>query len=216
MAFFLRVAVAGATRRGGGDVPPQPPQSTEPELEGLERIQDELRELGQEMPAVAVRALNKAMTGVKTDMVKIVRETHNFKAAALRKRLSVSKATRKNIQGHVQSKGRPFHLTDLAGTRQTARGVTVDVKKETGRQLIPRAFKAHGRHSGKEIVLIRAVQGGQMVPRYPVETRYAPHPEHVYNAPDTWARIEKAAAERLDTNIKREIDAEFRRLDGKW
>ena len=36
------------------------------------------------------------------------------------------------------------------------------------------------------------------------------------NAPENWAKIQTAAATRLDTNITREIDAEFRRLEGKW
>ena len=216
MAFFLRVAVVGARARGGGKTPEQPAQTTEPEFQNLDQVQADLRQLAGEMPHVAVRALNKTMTGVKTDMVNVVREGYNFKAGALKKRMRISKANRASIQGYVQSKGRPMHLTDIAGTRQTKSGVSVNVRKSTGRQLIPRAFINVGRNSGKKLVFRRAEEGGQMVARYPIEARYAPHPEHVYNAPHNWAKIQGKAAERLDKNIGREIDAEFRKLEGKW
>lgn len=211
MAFFLRIAVVGARARGGGTTPEQPAQTTEPEFQNLDQVQADLRQLAGEMPHIAVRALNKTMTGVKTDMVNVVREGYNFKAKALKKRISISKATRASIQGHVQSKGRLIHLTDIAGTRQTKRGVSVNVRKDTGRQLIPGAFINVGRYSGKKIVFRRTGAA-----RYPIEARYAPHPEHVYNAPHNWAKIQGKAAERLDKNIGREIDAEFRKLDGKW
>jgi hypothetical protein len=42
------------------------------------------------------------------------------------------------------------------------------------------------------------------------------HPEFLYNTKRNWQRISLAVKERLDTNIKRETDAELRRLAGKW
>ena len=53
-------------------------------------------------------------------------------------------------------------------------------------------------------------------PRGRLDVFYAPHPEHVFNAPHNWAKISDAAAKRLDTNIAREIDAEFRKQEGLW
>lgn len=214
-------------------------ENYEPEVDtkDLRQVQEELQELSGQVPHVAVRALNKAMKGTKTDMVAIVRESHTFKATALRKRLKINRATRADISGSVESRGNPIHLTDMAGTRQTKKGVTVNVKKDTGRQLIPRAFKAKSKTSGKEMVLRRpgkdtyssyqdmygrygpAGTGGTVMKRGRTATLLwfpAPYPESVYNTPDTWAKVEDAAAKRLDENIGREIDAEFRRLEGKW
>ena len=182
----------------------------------LARAQRDLSLLAEEMPHVAVRALNKAMTGVKTDMKAIVRADYNYKAATLESRMSISKATRARIEGHIQSKGGRVHLTDITGTRPTAKGVSVNVRKITGPKLIPRAFIRMGRHSGKKIVFRRAVVGGEMVGRYPIEVRDTAHPEYIYNAPHNWAKIQTKAAERVDTNIAREIDAEFRRRQGAW
>ena len=187
-----------------------------PVQDDLAKAQSDLQSLASEMPAVAVRALNKAMVGTKTDMKAVVRADYNYKAATLEKRISISRANRASLQGHIQSKGGRVHLTDITGTRQTKAGVSVDVRKSTGRQVIPRAFINLGRHSGKKIVFRRAVVGGQMVGRYPTEVRDTAHPEVIYNAPHNWAKIQSKAAERLDTNIEREIDAEFRRQQGKW
>ncbi len=212
MAFVLRM-VAGKVAKHYLKEYLRP---AEPELEGVEDLREDMGKLSREMPHVAVRAINKAMAGTKTDMKKLVREEYNYKAAALDKRMTATKATSANITGIIVSKGGAVHLTDIAGTRQIKAGVSVDVRKSTGRRLIPRAFINRGRNSGKLIVFRRKEENGRMVGRYPIEARYTAHPEVVYNAPHNWARIQTMAAERLDTNIAREIDAEFRRLDGKW
>ncbi len=228
MAFFLRIAVTGAVKSqvGSEPAPPQQPQA-HVDTKDLERAKQDFKALAEEMPNVAVRALNKAMTGVKTDMKNIVREHYNYKASTLDSRISISKATRARIEGHIESKGEGVHLTDISpgGPSQTKQGITVSVKKSTGRRLIPRAFKAPGRRSGKEIVFRRPGsppgQHAMLVPRYgpmpPVlDVFRTAHPEVIYNAPENWARIADAAAKRLDDNIAREIDAEFRRQEGKW
>jgi len=226
MAFFIRMAVGGVVTSGGSAPTPDQPQSYA-DTEDLKKAKQDLRELAEEMPWVAVRALNAAMTGTKTDMKNIVREHYNYKATTLDSRVHIHRATRARIEGHIESSGEAVHLTDISpgGPSQTARGVTVSVKKSTGRQLIPRAFKAPGRHSGKVIVFRRpGLPPGQhlmLVPRYgdspPIlDVFRTAHPEVIYNAPENWARISDAAAQRLDDNIAREIDAEFRRQEGKW
>ena len=143
------------------------------------------------------------------------------------------RATKKDISGFVQSKGKHIGLTtDIdPAARQTRRGVTVNVKKSTGRQLFPRAFIRPGRNSGKLIVLRRpgdpSGQVENLYPRYgpegsgsgkggTLDAFYGPHPETLINAPENWAKIQTKVGKRLDTNLTREIDAEFRRQEGKW
>ena len=190
------------------------------ELKDLETTKKALEDLASEMPHVAVRAINKSLTGVKTDIKTIIRADYNYKAGALDKRMTATKATRAKIEGRIVSKGGAVHLTDIAGTAKGPRGVTVNVKKSTGRKLIPRAFVAHGQRSGKKIVFRRVGsppgQHAKLVGRHPIEAFYTGHPEVIMNTAENWAKIQTAAATRLDTNIEREIDAEFRRLEGKW
>ena len=207
--------------------------ATQINVHDLENVKTDLETLAREMPNVAVRAINKALTGTKTDVKSIIRAEYNIKAGALDTRMTANKATKANISGSLVSRGGPTHLTDIAGTNKTARGISVNVRKSTGRQLLPRAFKAAGRNSGKEIVLRRPGKprgqhanlwgrygppgsGGKVGSQARLDTFYGPHPEILMNAPENWAKIQTAAAQRLDTNIEREIDAEFRRLEGKW
>ena len=46
-----------------------------------------------------------------------------------------------------------------------------------------------------------------MVPRQPIDARYASNPEQIYNTPENWAKIEKSAAVRLNNNFAHEVDA---------
>ena len=192
-----------------------------------------IAELAEEMPHVAVRALNKAMTGVKTDAKAIIRQEYNIKAGALDKRISIRKATRQNITGVVTSKGSAIHHIDIAGTRQGKSGVSVNVKKSTGSQVLPRTFLAPGTRSGKMIVLRRPGKprgqhatlygrygppgsGGKVGSRARLDSFVGPHPEVLMNAPHNWAKIQLAASNRLDKAIGSEMDAELRRLAGQW
>ena len=215
----------------------------------LEELKHDLEALGKQMPSVASRAINKAMQGTKTDVKAIIRAAYNIKAGALDKRMVIAKVSPRNLNGNVTSSGGGLHLTDIANTREGARGVIVNVKKDTGNQLIPRAFIAadsgrrmastgetymrSGGGSGKTMVLRRPGKprgqhanlwgrygppgsGGKAGSSARLDAFYGPHPEVIMNAPENWAKIQTAAATRLDTNITREIDAEFRRLEGKW
>ena len=159
------------------------------------------------LPRATARALNDTFTGVRTDMVALIRAKYNHKATDLRARISIVKASANSLAGLVQSKGRAYHLTDVATTTQTKKGVTVNVKKSTGRKLIPSAFINVGKKSGKKIVFRRVEHGGKMVGRYPIEAKYAPHPEIIYNTPENWLELQEKAKVRLDKNFTHEVDA---------
>ena len=217
---------------------PNPPQV---DSEDLKRAQQDLAALAYEMPNVAIRVINTSMTGVKTDAKGVIRAEYNIKAGSIDKRFTVAKANRSNMNGYLQSKGglislaadiSPAARMPLRGAGAGA-GVVVNVKKSTGQQTIPRAFIAAGRNSGKLIVLRRPGKprgqienlygrygppgsAGKVGSKATLDAFYGPHPEVLYNAPENWAKIQTAAAKRIDTNIKREVDAEFRRQDGKW
>lgn len=157
-------------------------------------------------PKAMSRALNKTVTGIRTDMVSLLRSRYNIKATALRKRIVIVRATYAKLAASATSSGQRIHLTDVAGTRQTKKGVSVDVKKSTGRKLIPSAFIARGQRSGKLMVFRRAESGGKMVGRTPIEARYASYPEELYNTGENWPDLQKAAQKRLDDNFQHEVD----------
>ena len=157
-------------------------------------------------PKAFSRALNKTTVTVKTGMIAALRSKYNYKAAALRKRFKIHKATYANLYAYVRSTGVGVHLTDIATTRPTLKGVTVNVKKSTGRKLLAHAFIAPGTKSGKQIVFLRALEGGRMVGRLPVKAKYATDPELLYSSGTIWPTIQRDASATLDKNFKHEVD----------
>jgi hypothetical protein len=187
----------------------------------LDEARAAINALMDAFPNAGVRAINTAMTGIKTDMKKVIRAAYNIPAGVLQKRLHVDRASRQNFRGSIISKGRGIHLTDIPYTRdlrKSRKGVSVNVKKSTGVQRIPKAFIAPGKKSGKLIVLHRKKGAGPggLVPRTPLEARMAPHPEILYNTPENWRKISALASERIIKAAERELDAELRRQQGKW
>jgi hypothetical protein len=203
------------------------------------KTQEALKTLALEYPKAAVRAVNASMTGVKTDMKKILRSEYNYKAAILESRIRVVKCKVNAFKGMVESKGKSVPLTDITGTRQLKAGVKARIKKGGSGDVIPSAFiQTVG--SGKKVVLRRPMippkmRGGKRYGRYgqpgsgglvtvhgktrgsaTLEWFETMHPEFLYNTKRNWQRISLAVKERLDTNIKRETDAEIRRMKGKW
>ncbi len=165
-------------------------------------------------PKALYRAYNKTADNTKTEMVKFVRDGYNYKATALRKRIKVNKCkSYTNLNASVVSTGGLVHLTDIAGRRFTKKGIVVDVKKTTGRHLIPHAFEwiskyknKNGVEAEKSIALIRKTVGGKMVSRRPVEALYASHPETIYGTKENWPKIQKIVDVRLKENIEHEVD----------
>ena len=145
-------------------------------------------------------------------MVEVAREAYNYRAAAARKRISIKRASYSKLEASTKSVGPGVHLTDMLGTRQISTGLSVDVKKSTGRQKIKHAFKNKGTKSGKIIAFRLVVEAGKRVPRYDIKALYAPHPESVYNTPENWKVLQAKASERLNKNFDHEIDVVLKDL----
>jgi Prophage minor tail protein Z (GPZ) len=109
----------------------------------------ELIAAAQDMRNVAlVRALNKTADQVKVAASREVRSAgYNLKASTIKQALKVRHASQGNLTATVVATGRPIPLIQYAA-RQTAKGVTVSVKK--GRKLVAGAFIATmpGGHRG--------------------------------------------------------------------
>jgi hypothetical protein len=94
----------------------------------------------------AVSAVNKVMAQGKTAMSKEIRAEFNISAAKVGDALVVNRATFRNglllIEASLESptkRGRSLNLINF-GARQTAQGVTLQIKRNGGRILIRGAF----------------------------------------------------------------------------
>jgi hypothetical protein len=94
-------------------------------------------------------ALNKVAAQVKTSAAQSMRDAgYNLKVSAIKKGLTITRATSGRLTATVVASGRPIPLIAY-GARQTGKGVSVDVLH--GRKLIAGAFIATMRSGHKGI-----------------------------------------------------------------
>lgn len=90
--------------------------------------------------AAEVRAINKTARGLRTQISKGVRKRVALKSSTVKQSLSLEKARRRaNPQARLSIKPKPISLKHY-GARQIRKGVSVRVKKSSGRKLIKHAF----------------------------------------------------------------------------
>lgn len=152
------------------------------------------------------RALNRSVTGVQTDMVSMARDDYAYKVAAVRARMWKTRATWSRLTASVRSRGAGVLLSDFLGTRQISTGLSVDVKRSTGRQGIKHGFLNKSPKSAKLLSLRREVVDGRRSARYPIEALYGPHPEVVWNTEENWDKLQDQADERLVVAFSHEVD----------
>ncbi len=90
---------------------------------------------------VFVRSLNKTLTGVKTDSSTAIRAVITAKKAAVDETFKISKAATGKMTAIIASTGKPLALIDYSA-RQTNKGVSVQVRKDRSRKVVPGAFMA--------------------------------------------------------------------------
>lgn len=90
---------------------------------------------------VTVRAVNKTLSGVKTDSSAAIRVEVTAKKAAVDETFKISKASAANPRAYIASTGKPLALIDYS-SRQTNNGVSVQVRKDRTRKVVKHSFIA--------------------------------------------------------------------------
>lgn len=90
---------------------------------------------------VTMRAVNKTLSGVRTDASAAIRVEVTAKKAAVDDTFKISKASEANLSAYIASTGKPLALIDYS-SRQTNKGVSVQVRKDRTRKVIPGTFIA--------------------------------------------------------------------------
>ncbi len=168
---------------------------------------------------VIIRAINKTLTGARTDGVQILYDHYNLTKTRIRSSFEIPlKAAKGRLSVKVLTKGKSVPLIDF-GARQTKKGVSFKILRTGLRQTIPYMFIATGKKTGKEFVGARkgAMRMGRPlrpIPyaklpekyRYPVRMRYGPRiQDYLGDAGPLSSWREKVSA-RLDGHIKHEAE----------
>jgi hypothetical protein len=110
----------------------------EDDLASVRKMLSDLKGSGSR---VIMRATNKTLTGVKTDASAAIRQTVTAKKAAVDDTFKISKATIDKPSASIASTGRPVGLINFS-SNQTKKGVSVQVRKDRPRKIVPGAFIA--------------------------------------------------------------------------
>jgi hypothetical protein len=169
-----------------------------------------LLELSKAATPALVRALNKTLTGVRTDKSTVIREDLNLSKRYVDQQIAITRASNTRPEGRVTTRSKPVGLINFTGTRQVTKGVSVKVKKYGTRSILKHAFIATANNA--QNVFWRARIGGKLVARLPIERLTGPRLTDNLSRPEVIAEVEKKAGARLDTNLAHEIDYEISRL----
>ena len=121
----------------------------------IANIKHMLGELSKAGDTVIKQAVNRTLTGVRTDATNEVSKVVTPTKTAIRKTMTLTKMTAKDGNAIFKCKGKPLNLIHFKA-RQTQKGVTVQVLRSEGRKLIPHAFKTKLKN---ELVAIRQYKG---------------------------------------------------------
>jgi len=189
----------------------------------LLNAQTALRKIPKGIERVTVRAVNKTLTGVRTDSVREIQKVITPKASVIRKEISIQKATVARPSGRVESRGKPLGLAHYRA-RQTKKGVTVQVKKQNRRKLVKGAFMATPKgaknvfwryyHTGRPKPVRQGFPYGRLPAEYrlPVQRLTGPAIPDVMGDARVFNEIEKKAGLRLKTNFDHELSYMLRKL----
>jgi len=168
------------------------------------------------------RAINKSLTGVRTDKTNEAAKVLNMKKTDIRNAIKIGRATWSKLTGVVSRTGRPVPLAKFKQTRQTKKGVSVLVKTGGQRTILKHAFIATMRsgHVGvywredREFVATGApaklpARAYGALPegyRLPIKELYGPRVEDILAEAGVMARIIELANERMKKNLEYETN----------
>lgn len=168
------------------------------------------------LPSARRRTLNKLAQYAKSEAVRSIRSRWRFKAATIRKSISIKRANYKALEAEVRAIGQNSPIIDFAA-RQTRKGVTVGVSKGK-RKLIKGAFVATMK-SGHKGVFKRSAKATRRTkgrpttssPNLPIEEVYTIGVPQAFASIAVSNALRKTVADRLRNTYEHELSFELTR-----
>jgi hypothetical protein len=108
----------------------------------LQEITDLLGYVGENSNKALCRAINKSLSGAKTDSAKEIYQVLNLAQKRIKENMQIKRATYKNLNAKLWSTGESIPLIDYGATGVKSGGITVKIKKNQGKKSIRGAFVA--------------------------------------------------------------------------
>jgi len=180
------------------------------------------------IPDATRNAINRALTATRTAASKHIREEYNVAAGEIRETFVLRRANRDRLEGLAISRGFRIPLSRFRAS-QTRRGVTVNVKKATGRRLLSRTFFGQGslpstrlfrrtgepkRRPSKGTYAGRMTRDGRPYLREPIKQLFGPSIPHMLATigvqQQVLARAEEVYTSTLANELRFRIDKRVR------
>jgi len=188
------------------------PISVHVDNQSLYNVRTMLSGLADAVPKITQMAVNKAISGVKTDATNEVAAVITATKTKIREAITTRKMTSKNSHAYVRCEGKPLGLIHF-GARQTKKGVTVKVLRSEPRGLIKHAYIATMKSGHKGVFwrdwtgTRRPVKPGRAygaLPRkyrLPMSERYSLAVPNVLGYPPTIRAVLDLAGPRLEKEM---------------
>lgn len=176
-----------------------------------------LSELGIER--LAANAINKSLPSVRTRITGDLADEVNLKVGDIRDQFGLSRAKiEADPTGKIDLTRKPIPIEEFLGGHQEDAGYMVEVRQQTGEELLPRAFLAT-MPTGHELVAQRERRGGDvgqganltdadaLVGRLPLRPRYGPALTAILtHVEDLMQREVDQAGQILQKNVANQIE----------
>lgn len=178
-------------------------------FEGLKEMQRGYSRAAGAVAKGEARAVRRVGVSIRADQTRGITELLNVKASTVRDAIEVKTqptASAPRVVFEVRSKGIP--LASFAGTRQTRKGVSVQVIKGQPRQLLRAAFgidKYNGNFFGR-VAVGSSKYGSPHVGRLPVAKLFGPNVLSQYIKDAIQQRGVKVWESRLPIELERETN----------
>ena len=178
-----------------------------------------LEQMGRQANPIIARVLNRAITGVRTDITKNVRSVYNVKAQKVRRAVSLDRASKQKLQARADIRSERISLLHFgarpssASARAPRGGVSVHVK--TGRYRIPGTFiprlpgggtgvfwRVPGRHMSLRLTAGRSPSKHTQA----IEKLTGPSVPQMAENDNVLQGVQQGAVERVQKNLNHEID----------
>jgi len=177
------------------------------------------------IPKVIQQAVNRTLTGVRTDATNEVANVITPTKTAIRKTMTVKNMTQASGNAYVRCTGASLNLIEFKA-KQTQKGVTVQVLKSGSRKLLKHAFIATMK-TGKKLVIWRKYPGPRKpwdkahkekyakfpkLYRYPTQGLYSLAIPDVMGYEPTMNKIMESGGIRLHKNLEDRLNYELNKL----
>ncbi|UZP67659.1 phage tail protein [Desulfovibrio mangrovi] len=177
-------------------------------------VEQTLKHIKDGYKTVAMRAVNKTLDGMRTDVVRLIRSTYAVPARDLRDKLAIIKASKSYLRGSLTAKGpisvplmrygayprAPFISAPKGPKGKRHKGVTVKVRNDGGRKGVRHAFVLNSPSTGNAEV-VRRVHADQ---RYPICLLYGPGHLAALRQDDNVHELQEQAMKRFGKAIEHE------------